>query len=107
MDQNQQVIDQVLKDKIKQLFGKKALEILRIKKEPYSSIREMAIFVTTELPNIKTQSELISFLDDVSNDFPFLMDEVSLLKKEANLVKEQIVINKLAHYIKNLPTTST
>ena len=103
MDQSKP-FDHNLQIKTKELFGKKAIELLKAKKVPYSQIKEMAIAITGELPLIRNREEFSTFLNNVQEYFPFLNEEVNILKEETKDSKEKDVVEKLEKYINNFST---
>lgn len=99
---NNNPIGEPLIDKTAHLLTKKVMDLIIERKVSFDQIRELAQYVRTELPLLKTQKDYIDFVDGLEGDFPFLESELKILIAEEKVFEEQAVISKLQQYIKTL-----
>ena len=78
------------------------MDLIIERKVEYAQLRELAIYVREELPNLKTQQDYKDFVDGLEFDFPYLDTEIKIFLEEEKRFQEQAVINKLQSYIKTL-----
>jgi hypothetical protein len=90
-----------LKLKLKELISKRIVDMIADKSLPYSQIRDTAVAITTSLPEVKTIEDFSVYLDEVLEEYPFLKNEVTLLRHEINRLKEVQVIDRLKSLISN------
>lgn len=95
------LLDKKLIDELKILFSKKIIEVLKEKKVPFQDLQNMASFVTEVLSGVANKDQFLEFLEEVLALYPYLNNEVKILKNEVQLGKEKQIINKLSEYIKN------
>jgi len=102
MDKDLIKID-VLKIKIKDLISRKIVEILVDKKLPFKQIQDMAVDITDTLNMVKTKDDIIKFVKELPNFYPYLTSIAQAMNVELSEIKQQQVIGRLESYIKNSP----
>lgn len=99
------LLDKKLIDELKTLFSKKIIEALKEKKIPFNDLQNMASSVSDVLSGVANKEQFLVFLEEVLVLYPYLNNEVKILKNEVQIGKEKQVINKLSEYIKNFSQT--
>lgn len=101
MDQNSIKLD-LLKIKVKDLISKKIVDIIVANELPYKKIQEMAVDVTDTLDFVRTNEDVIRFVKELPNFYPYLISVSQIMNVELNELKQKQVIGKLESYFKNL-----
>ena len=105
MDSHTPLLDKKLIEELKTLFSKKIIETLKEKKIPFRDLQDMASSVIDVLSNVATKDQFLEFLEEALVLYPYLNNEVKILKNRVQVGKEEQVINKLSNYIKNFNQT--
>ena len=90
-----------LKIKLKDLISRKIVDMLVNNELPFKEIQDMAVDLTETLNFVKTSEDLIRFIKELPNFYPYLTSVVQIMNVELNEVKEQQVKTKLEGYFKS------
>jgi len=101
MDQDLIKID-LFKIKLKDLVSNKIVDMIAKKELPYKQIQEMAVDFVDALKEVKSKDDLLKLVSELANIYPYLKDEAVIMNKELEVFKEEVLINKLQSYFKNL-----
>lgn len=100
MDQNSIKVD-LLKIKLKDLVSRKIVDILVKKELPFKEIQDMAVDLIDTLNFVKTKEDIIKFVKELPNFYPYLISVAQTMNAELNEIKQQQVIGKLESYFKS------
>ena len=98
MDQNPGVIDEKKKNDIYELLADyyvAAVEHEKINREERQQISKR---IYDNMGKATTLSEIVAFIDALSQDYTFFLPALLKLKRKSDIMKERDIINKLAKY---------
>lgn len=104
MDQNSEVIDEKKKAKIMNDVVSALINAYGSKAISYFEMRKAATYILDHFDLIKTQNDLIYFLENLSGYWLIFKNVMVLEKLGSHQNKEEEMIEKLSKYIKNIPT---
>lgn len=104
MDNSSAVIDEKKKSKIMNDVVSSLINAYGSKAISYFEMRKAATYILDHFELIKTQNDLIYFLENLSGYWQVFKNVMVLEKLGSHQDKEAEMIEKLSKYIKNIPT---
>lgn len=104
MDENSAVIDEKKKSKILNDVVRALIDAYGSKSIGYLEMKKAATYVLDHFELIKTQNDLIYFLENLSGYWLVFKNVMVLEKLGSHQNKEAEMIERLSKYIKNIPT---
>ena len=103
MDQNSEVIDEKKKAQIEEQIVRSIITAYERKEIEYYDLKEAAKYTLNHIDNVKTYSDLLYFLENLSGYWKIFKNILTLESGVKEKMKEQEIINRLSQHIKNIP----
>lgn len=104
MDQNPAEIDEKKKSKILNDVVRALIDAYGSKSISYFEMKKAATYILDHFQLIKTQSDLIYFLENLNGYWLVFKNVMVMEKLGSHQNKEEEMIERLSKYIKNIPT---
>ena len=102
MDQNSIVIDERKKTQIEEQIVRSIITAYEREEIEYYDLKEAAKYTLDHIDNVKTYSDLLYFLENLSGYWKIFKNILTLESGVREKLKEQEIINRLSQHIKNI-----
>ena len=102
MDQNSEVIDEKKKTQIEEQIVRSIITAYEREEIEYYDLKEAAKYTLDHIDNVKTYSDLLYFLENLSGYWKIFKNILTLESGVKEKMKEQEIISRLSQHIKNI-----